>query len=129
MRVSSITPNVSFKRVTKVAAKHALNETKKGNSHLQSQDVKRLIAKGYTAISYDVGYDSKSKEYTVYRNNEKPRGITMIIDSEKRFKDFEEAVNFSSQKQKQQDEFFPLIAKSMDEANVLGFFAIEDTQK
>ena len=57
MRVSNITPNVSFKRVTKQAASHALNEAKKENSLWSTQDVNSLIGKGFASTCYDVGFN------------------------------------------------------------------------
>ena len=129
MRVSNITPNVSFKRVTKQAASHALNEAKKENSLWSTQDVNSLIGKGFASTCYDVGFNKESGKYTVYRNNERPRGTTMLLGGEKEVESLAEAVNLSLQKQQQQNEYLTQIAKTMDEANVLGLFTVKDIKK
>lgn len=126
MRVSNITPNVSFKRVTKEAAKQALKEAKEENSRWKTADINCLIGKGFAATHYDVGYDKKSGKYTIYRNDEKPRGTTMLLDGPKKADNFAQAVNSSLYKQEQHNEYLTQIARQMDEPNLLGIFTVED---
>lgn len=129
MRVSHITPNVSFKKVTKEAAKHALKEAKEENSRWKTADINCLIAKGFAATHYDVGFDKESGKYTVYRNNEKPRGTTMLLGGPQKADNLAQAVNLSLTKQEQQNEYLTQIAKQMDEPNLLGIFTVEDVKK
>ena len=133
MKISHISPNIAFKKVTTQAAQRAFDEIAdlgEDRSALKKDDVKQLVAIGYVARSYDVDFSKEANRYLVCRNGDYPTSLNLLpYGKPVRFDNFEDAVDYSLEIQEEHNNTLIKNARNYSEGAIKTLFTTESYYK